>query len=448
MNKLLLTTFTMLFFQMASAQVGHVLQHVGAVNTAMGGASTAQPLDITGTLQWNPAALSVFDGQIISVNAGLFFSDPNLSSTVPTPDGPFSGETGDDRGTSVLPSLAYVWGKKDSKHTFGVSAFGVAGFGVTFPQSDNNPITLPQSAGGFGRVESDYILLQVGFAYSYKISEKVSVGIQPTVNYASLKIEPNPLAAPDPQKGFPLADRADALGFGAQIGVFYDSGIGFKMGASYKTPQYFSNFDFNNSFLDGSPAPGVEFNLDYPAMYSVGLGYSNTLFDLALDFRYIDYENTNGFDDTGWVIAQEGDFAGFPTGAVKGFGWKSIGVVSAGIQFNGFDKLPLRAGYTFSDNPIDSKVAFLSTPATAIIQDAFQFGFGYQFTDRITLDAAYHHGSSRGKTKGPLLNPTPDVANGPWNAQTNPLGAIPGSEVGFDMTTDMIIFGLTYSLGK
>lgn len=428
----------------STAQVGHVLQHIGAVNTSMGGAVTAQPLDITGALQWNPAGLSVFDGQLLSVSAGLFFSDPNIFSTVPTPNGPFSGETGDDRGTPVLPSLAYVWGKKDSKHTFGVSAFGVAGFGVTFPESNNNPITLPQNQGGFGRIESDYILLQVGFAYSYQISDKVSIGIQPTINYASLEIEPNPLATPDPQKGFPVADRAGAVGFGGQIGVFYDSGIGIKLGASYKSPQFFSNFDFDNTFLDGSAAPGVEFNLDYPAIYSAGMGYSNRWIDLALDIRYIDYGNTNGFDDSGWEIATEGDFAGFPTGAVKGFGWESIGVISAGVQLKWIENVPIRAGYTYSDNPINNKVAFLSAPATAIIQDAFQLGFGFKIGDKINLDAAYHHGISRGKTKGPLLSPVPDFANGPWNAQTNPLGAIPGTEVGFDMTTDMAIVGLTY----
>jgi len=35
-------------------QAGHVMQGLGAVNMSMGGASTAQPLDISGALQWNP----------------------------------------------------------------------------------------------------------------------------------------------------------------------------------------------------------------------------------------------------------------------------------------------------------------------------------------------------------------------------------------------------------
>lgn len=448
MKKLISIVLILLSLQTAKAQVGHVLQGVGAVNTSMGGAATAQPLDINGALQWNPAALSVFSGKIISFNAGLFFSDPSISSTVPTQNGPFSGKTGDDRGTSVLPALAYVWGKEGSKHTFGASAFGVAGFGVTFPESDDNPITLPQSSGGFGRIESDYILLQIGFAYAYQLTDKISIGVQPTFNYATLEVDPNPLSRPSQTLGFPNSDKADALGIGGQIGVFYDSGHGLKLGVSYKTQQYFTDFNFDNHYLDGSKAPNVDFNLDYPAMYSAGLGYSKGKFDFALDYRYIDYENTDGFDKSGWEIADSGDFAGFPTGAVQGFGWQSISVISTGLQYKGIQKLPLRIGYTYSENPIDEKVAFLSSPATAVIRDAFQFGFSYLLNDRLSLDFAYHHGTSSGSTRGPLLNPTPDIAGGPWNAQTNPLGAVPGSEVAFDMTTDLVIVGFSYTLSK
>ncbi|MEA1786409.1 outer membrane protein transport protein [Arenibacter sp. GZD96] len=434
-----------LLYGHSEAQVGHVLQGVGATNTAMGGAATGQPLDINGALLWNPASLSAFSGRHLSFNAGLFFSDPSISSTVPTENGPFSGHTADDRGTSLLPSLAYVWGKPDSKHTFGVSAFGVSGFGVTFPESQDNPITLPQSAGGFGRIESDYALLQLSFAYAYQLTDKIAIGIQPNLNYATLEVNPNPLATPSQTLGYPNSDTADAIGFGVQVGVFYDSGSGLKLGASYKSPQLFSDFNFNNTFLDGSEAPGVDFNMDYPAIYSLGLGYSKGQFDYALDYRYIDYENTDGFKKAGWQLAESGDFAGFPTGAVQGFGWQSISVISTGLQYKGIAKLPLRIGYTYSENPIDEKFAFLSSPATAIIKNAFQFGFSYAIHDRLHLDATYHHGSSSGSTKGPLLNPTPDIAGGPWNAITNPTGAVPGSEVAFDMTTDLVILGFRYS---
>ncbi|MGB5270573.1 MAG: hydrocarbon degradation protein, partial [Eudoraea sp.] len=138
----------LLFATAAYSQAGHIMQGVGAVNMSMGGASTGQPLDISGALQWNPASISTFDEKIIKFDLGLFFSSPELSSTVTDPSGNvFSGTTEDDRGASPLPAIAMVWGKEGSKHTFGASAFGISGFGVTFPESTTNPINMPQSMG-------------------------------------------------------------------------------------------------------------------------------------------------------------------------------------------------------------------------------------------------------------------------------------------------------------
>jgi len=181
--------------------------------------------------------------------------------------------------------------------------------------------------------------------------------------------------------------------------------------------------------------------MDYPAIYSFGLGYSVNNFDLAIDYRMVDYENTEGFEAKGWEFYEEGPMAGYPTGAVKGFGWKNINIVSVGLQYKGFNKLPLRFGYTYSSNPIDEELAFFSTPATAVIKNAYQFGFGYEISNNFTLNGVYHHGTSNGETEGQLLNPTAITPN-------NPYGALPGTYVGYEMTTDMIMVGLTYNFSK
>lgn len=436
MRKSFLNFSFLLFATVALSQSGHIMQGVGSVNMSMGGAATGQPLDISGALQWNPAAISAFDDKIVKLDIGLFFSSPELFSTVPEfdtsgqPTGNFfSGNTKDDRGISPMPALAMVWGKEGSKHTFGASAFGISGFGVTFPESATNPINMPQSMGGFGRVESDYILLQVGLTYAYELSDKFSIGLEPTFNYATLELMPNPTANPT-QAGYPSTDKATALGFGAQVGLFFDSGSGFKAGVSYKTTQKFGDFEFDNTYLDNSTDTN-NFNMDYPAIYSLGLGYSLGHIDLALDYRLVDYENTDGFSKTGWT----------PTASVAGFGWENISIVSAGIQYKGIDKLPLRLGYTYSSNPINNDVAFFNIPATAIIKNAFQFGLSYVVNDHFSLDAVYHHGASGDKTTGQLLNPM-FIQNSP------PYGAIPGSEVAYDMTTDMIMVGIGYTFAK
>lgn len=204
MKKIILQVGFLIFSTFAFSQAGHVMQGVGAFNMSMGGASTAQPLDISGALQWNPASISAFNDKIIKVDIGLFFSSPELSSSLPAgmmgPGSPaVSGVTKDDRGVSPMPALAMVWGKKGSKHTFGLSAFGISGFGVTFPEEANNPLSAsfnptlnsnpvnyPQQAGGFGRVESDYMLMQVGLSWAYEITDQLSVGVEPTFNYGTL----------------------------------------------------------------------------------------------------------------------------------------------------------------------------------------------------------------------------------------------------------------------
>ncbi|SHI67659.1 OmpP1/FadL family transporter [Algibacter luteus] len=431
MKTTFLRSLFLLFSVSVLSQAGHIMQGVGAVNMSMGGASTAQPLDISGALQWNPASISTFDDKIIKFDLGLFFSSPELFSTVPEFDSSgqptgnfFSGNTKDDRGVSPMPALAMVWGKEDSKHTFGASAFGISGFGVTFPESMSNPINMPQP-NGFGHIESDYILLQIGFSWAYELSDKFSIGVQPTFNYSTLELAPNPTANPN-GSGYPSTDKATATGFGAQFGLFYDSGSGFKAGASYKTTQKFSEFEFDNTYLDNSTAKN-KFQMDYPAILSFGLGYTNDLLDLALDYRLVDYENTDGFSETGWT----------PTASVAGFGWENISIVSAGIQYKGVDKLPLRLGYTYSSNPIPEEIAFFNIPATAIIKNAFQLGFSYEANESWTFDAVYHYGTSGDATEGQVLNPM-------FISASNPLGAIPNSEISYDMTTSMIQFGVRY----
>jgi long-chain fatty acid transport protein len=434
-------------------QAGHIMQGVGAVNMSMGGASTAQPLDISGALQWNPAAISTFDNKIIDFNIGAFFSSPELSGSLPAGamwqgSPAVSGITKDDRGVSPMPAFAMVWVKEDSKLTFGVSAFGISGFGVTFPEEANspldgqgnqnsnfnptlnsNPMNYPQAAGGFGHLESDYMLLQVGLAWAYEVTDNFSIGVQPTVNYAALELAPNPTASPN-AAGYGISDKASAIGFGAQFGMFYDTQKGMKFGLSYKTAQSFSDLEFKNTHLDNAVTENA-FNMDYPAILSFGVGYSKSDFDFALDYRRVDYENTDGFAEKGWTS----------TGSVAGFGWKNINIVSVGLQYKGIEKLPLRVGYTYSSNPIDDELAFFSTPATAVISNAFQFGFSYPLTDNLMLNGVYHYGASDGKTEGEIMSPL-NVPNNP------PYGAIPGSKVGYEMTTSMVMFGVSYTFNK
>ena len=465
MRKQLLTILGILVGVLSFAQSGHIMQGVGAVNMSMGGAATAQPLDINGAILWNPAAISAFDDKIASLSVGAFFASPELSSSLPAnamqPGSPaVSGTTKDELGTSILPALAYVWSKPNSKHTFGVSAFGVSGFGVDFPVETNspmagadfnpmensNPINYPQMANGFGNVRSNYMLLQVSLTYAYNLSDKVSIGLQPNFNYESLELAPNPTTSPDmpPPYGtgklYPTA-KGSAMGYGAQIGIFYDSHDMLKLGMSYKTKQHFSEYAFENTYLDGTAAPENKFTMNYPSILSFGMGLSGKKLDFAADVRFVNYENTEGFKESGWQINEDSTSPAFghPTGAVNGFGWRNMTMLSLGLQYKIMDNLPIRIGYTSNTNPIKNELAFYSVSAPAVVTQAAQIGLGYT-VGKMDINLLYHKGFRGDGNTGTLLSPRA------YNPNTNPLGAMPGTSVSYDMETSMVQLTLSYKL--
>ncbi|MCF8245600.1 MAG: outer membrane protein transport protein [Saprospiraceae bacterium] len=453
MKNLLISIFT-IFTAALFAQTGHVLQGAGAVNFSMGGAGTALPLDVNGALQWNPASITAFDKNEIALSVAYFTAAPEVYAKVTQPDGQggtfdVKGTTKDEMGASPLPTLGAVFMKPDSKFAFGVSAFGISGFGVDYPATtdlpspDNpdfnpnnaNPLLFPQNFGGFGHLNSEYQLMQVGLTGAYEIIDGLSIGLAPTFNYSSLLIEPVPIATPS-QKGYPIGEKTSALGIGAQAGIFLKTNLGFNFGVAYKTAQYFQDLEIPGKYADGSEAPKTNFNLDYPAILTVGAAFTQKKFDIAVDYRMLNYENTDGFKQTGWVVGENG----FPTGAVAGFGWKNVSVVAAGVQLKMIDKLPIRLGYTYSSNPITEDNVFFSAAAPAVIEHAVQVGLSYMVTKNLGIHVAYHRGMSAEVT-GQMMNPQ-------FISPTDPLGKVPGSVITSKMHTDVALIGVNFGFGK
>lgn len=443
MKNLLNAIFVLAAFAL-QAQTGHVLQGAGAVNFSMGGAATAMPADVLGALQWNPASITAFDRSAAALSVAYFTAAPEVFAAAPNQQGGItSGTTKDEMGASPLPTLGAVFGKEDKPLAFGVSAFGISGFGVDYPETTDftnsnniNPLLVSQQQGGFGHLNSEYQLMQLGLTAAYEVTEGLSFGLAPTFNYATLLIQPVPIAAPDQLRGYPIGDRASALGFGFQAGVFYQTEIGLNFGLSYKSTQWFQDFEIEGKYLDGSAAAVTKFNMDYPSIISAGVAYTSEIFDVALDYRLLNYENTDGFSKTGWAIGSNG----FPTGAVAGFGWKNVNVIAAGVQLKFIEKVPIRLGYTYSSNPITEDNVFFSAAAPAVIENAVQVGFSYKIMDNFDISLAYHRGLTT-EVSGQLLNPFFITAE-------NPLGKIPQSEIKSSMYTDVVLLGVSYAFGK
>lgn len=349
-ENLLISIFT-IFTAALLAQTGHVLQGAGAVNFSMGGAGPALPLDPNGALQWNPASITAFDRNELALSVAYFTAAPSGTPKSP-PDGQggtfeIRGTTDDEMGASPLPTLGAIFAKPDSKFAFGVSAFGISGFGVDYPATTelptpehpnsnpnaSNPLLYPQSMGGFGHLNSNYQLMQLGLTGAYKITEGLSIGIAPTFNYSSLLIEPVPIAAPS-NKGYPLGEKASALGIGAQAGLFLHLETGINFGVAYKSTQFFKELEIDGKYADGSVAPTTNFKMNYPAIFTAGAAYTHEKFDLAVDYRMINYEKTDGFEE-GLGHRRER----LPDWRRRWIWMENVTVVAAGLQLKMLEKL-------------------------------------------------------------------------------------------------------------
>lgn len=403
-----------------SAQTGHVLNGVGPVNQSMAGASTAAPLDASGALQWNPAALSGLERSQIQFGMELLAPDVALESKVSAPVA-MSGSSESDLGASPIPSFGFAYKIADSDWTFGFGAFGLSGFGVEYKASNKNPILLPPP-NGFGSISSEFQLMQLTPTLSYQVDKSWSVGFAPTINRAALRINPGCFAAPDDADGdgFPTypdgLNGATSWGYGGQVGVLYQGEAGWNFGASYKSEQNFGDFEFNSTDEVGNYRQ-LTLDMDFPAILSLGTAYTGLdkwLF--ALDLRYIDYQNTDGFGEARFN----------PDGSVNGFGWDSILVMAFGAQYQVDDCLSLRGGYAFNQNPISDANSGFNVPAPAIIQHHASLGGSYCVGEDWFIDLAYRHGFEN-SVEGPMGHPA--------------IGPIPGTSVTNTMSTDSILVG-------
>ncbi len=413
----------------AVAQTGHVLNGVGPANRAMAGAATGNPVDSLGALYWNPAAIGHLGRSEFGFGLELFDADTSLSSRVDGgafapgfPSTTLAGSSSSQRGASPIPGIGFVLREEGSRWTCGLGAYGIAGFGVDYAVSGTNPIASPQAPNGlgYGRIYSQYQLMQIAPTLAYAVSEGWSVGFAPVINWASLEMGPFAATAPDDANGdgfgtYPSTSATSAFGIGAQAGAFYDGGD-WQFGASLKTPQWFEKFEFNTTNELGAPR-AFGFNLDFPMIASLGLGYSGLDdLELALDVRYIDYENTDGFRESGFDN----------TGTVRGFGWDSIWVLALGVQYRATDTLTLRCGYSFNQNPVPDAISAINVTAPAIIQHHLGVGLSAALSDHCSASLTYTHGFE-------------NEIDGPYQSIG---GAIPNTSVRNTLSTQSLVFGI------
>lgn len=411
-------------FSVTTRAAGTYLSSGGPVNQSMGGASTAAPLDSIGALYWNPATISAVPNEL-SVGVGVILPILETSSSIA---GFASGTTEAEPGVAVLPTVGWVFRKDQSDWTFGFGVNSIAGYKTNYPASTTNPLFAPQSnspgfPGGLGRVYTSGEFLQFAPSVSLSLSEKLSVAAGPTVTLGQVVADPLLLTSPDDADGSGVPTYPSGSGTrmhwggGFQLGVYYITDAYWHFGASLKSPQWMETLRYKTEDELGRPRVGHA-KLDLPMILSLGTAYSGFCdWVFALDARYYDFKNTDGFGPHGFNI----------DGSLNGLGKSSVFELGLGGQYQFSEKLFLRAGYTFNQNPYqDSEVTYAAL-APLYYQHQLHMGATRYLGEKVAFNLAYSYWPEK-EVSGPLVTP---------------LGPVPGSQVRSNLSVHHVTMGIT-----
>jgi long-chain fatty acid transport protein len=419
--------------QAAFATDGHFLHGVGAINSAMAGIGVASPSSLLGAFYVNPAGLLAFKGTATELGFEMFKPERSIESKA----GPATGTTASS--SAFVPIPAFGWSRELSpdKLTVGVAGLGVGGFGVDYHTDPANPILAPRPFG-FGAIYSNFSLMKIIPAVAYRPTQNLRIGVALNVDWASLAVDPMPIAAPAVDPGpdgtwqtaddrayySRATDAAGSFGIGAQVGMQLAVTPHVSLGLAYTTPQVFQTFEYgavyeNPNLASYNTPRTIKFNMDVPAVYAGGLSFTpSSAFTLGLDTKYITYHSTRGFKDQGFAS----------DGSVKGFGWQNIWSVATGVQFRPVPSIALRAGYNYSGNPIPNALSMFNTAAPAVVQHHATVGAGYAFANGFGIDVGYYHAFANSIT-GPFQSPA---------------GAMPGTSIKSSMSENSLLMGFTF----
>lgn len=424
--RLTVTTLFLVWAASSSAQAqGIMISAQGPVNRSMGGAGVAAPLEAIGSLYWNPASISALPASELGFGTALVLPVLETDSSIP---GLGSGSTQAEPGVTPVPTIAWVHQPECSPISVGLGLYGAAGFRTNFPASLTNPVFTPQSnapgfPGGFGRLYTEASFIDIIPTAAYQVTDRFSVGVGGILTMAELIIDPLVATAPNDADGSLLPRYPSGRGVrthwggGVQLGAYYETEEGVHLGASWKSPHWMETFRFHTEDELGQPAVG-RFDLDLPMIISLGAAYSGWQdWVLALDVRYLDYANTDGFRDSGFN----------PDLSVAGLGWESVMAVATGVQRRVNDDLYLRAGYTFTENPIPDNLAMFNIAAPLYYEHTLHVGTSWRICKQVWLNLAYSY-FFENEVSGPIITPA---------------GSIPGSNVTSQMSAHVIDLGVS-----
>ncbi|PPD43225.1 MAG: hypothetical protein CTY16_13700 [Methylobacter sp.] len=372
----------------AHATNGYFAHGYGVRSKAMAGTGTAFSQDAIAAAI-NPAGLA-YVGDRLDLELELF--SPHREYRVqgaPTlapgafPLNPGTVESDND----FFPVPTVGWSHKlDGQQTVGVALYGNGGMDTDYP-GFTNPLCPPGSSGKgtfcAGRTGIDMMQAFITATYARSFNEgRFALGISPVFamqtfeahglgSFAGFSSNPSRLTNNDTDFSF---------GAGFRVGGQAELLPGVRLGASYKSRIYMSEFDnYAGLFADQG-------GFDIPDSFNVGLSWNvSPRFITAFDVEHIRYSDIKSVGRPLLPLFQ-GAALGTATG--PGFGWNDMTIYKFGAQWQQNGNWTWRGGFSYGQQPIESTEVLFNILAPGVQEWHLTGGFSHALSKQDELSFA------------------------------------------------------------
>ena len=219
----------------------------------------------------------------------------------------------------------------------------------------------------------------------------------------------------DFSNGSDFTGAAGGYGYAAKIGVHYQASKQLAFGATYHSRTALADLKasgYNLAFQLNVPGMGAmpqtltgDFRVhdfEWPAMFGAGLSWQpDNRWQFVADIRQVQWASVMKQFHLSFVANNDtanGSFAGQNLDAALYQSWDNQTVVMLGAAYKVDDKLTLRAGLNYGNNPVPDQ--YLNCLFPAIVEKHVSAGFGYQWSERSSIDFSLVHGFQEKRTSG------------------------------------------------
>ena len=402
---LTIATTVLGFIPTANATNGYFAHGYGARSKAMAGTGTAFSQDAVAAAV-NPAGLAYvgdrldLEGEVFSPHREYRIQGAPTLAPGAFPLNPGTVES--DSNYFGIPTVGWSY-KLDAQQTVGVALYGNGGMNTDY-EAFANPLCPPGSSGKgtfcAGRTGIDMMQAFITATYAHSFNDgRFALGIAPIFAVQTFEARGLGSFAGFSSNARHLSDQGRDYSFGAGFRVGGQGELlpGLRLGASYKSRIYMSEFE-NYAGLFAEQG-----GFDIPDSFNVGLSWDvNDRLTTAFDVEHIRYSEIKSVGTPLNPL-----FQGAALGAANGpgFGWNDMTIYKFGAQWRQNEQWAWRSGVSYGQQPIEGSEVLFNILAPGVQEWHLTGGFSHALSNQDELSFAFMYSPQKTITGPNPLSP-------------------------------------------